>query len=155
VQNAIMTTPNSDLLTRTTLQIDTGVSTTAIARVVAALQRVPGVLLAEVNAATARATVAHDAAVPAASLLAAITASGAHAKIVAEPPSSTGPSGRGLQLGTVRVRRLTFVSAAVFVPLAIVDILLPNTVDKTWLLPIFIAALWAFFFAESFVARRP
>jgi hypothetical protein len=62
-------TGGPDGLTRTTLQIDGTMSPPSVAQVLEALQRVPGVLLAEVNPQNARAVVAHDAAVPAASPL--------------------------------------------------------------------------------------
>jgi hypothetical protein len=61
---------DADILTRTTLQMDEGLSMASIAQLIKALQRVPGVLLAEIAAGSARAIVAHDAAVPGASLLA-------------------------------------------------------------------------------------
>jgi hypothetical protein len=74
---------SSDILTRTTLQIDGSPSSASVAKVVAALQRVPGVLLAEANAVTARATVAHDSGVSAASLIAAAFRAGVRVDIVA------------------------------------------------------------------------
>lgn len=143
-----------DALTRTTLQMDSGMSNPSLARVIAALQHVPGVLLAEANGSTARAIVAHDAAVPAASLLAAVVGAGAHAKILTGPGRPAVRVATGLQLQSVRTRRLVMVAAAIFLPLALVDILLPNMVEKNWLLPVFITALWVFIFAEAFVGRR-
>jgi len=72
----------TDLLTRTTLQIDGGGSAPSLTLVIQALHRVPGVLMAEMHAASARAVVAHDSAVPAGALLAAASGAGAHARIV-------------------------------------------------------------------------
>ncbi len=142
------------MLTRTILQIDAGMSPPTVLRTIAALHRVPGVLLAEVNAANTRAVVAHDAAVSVTSLLAAVDASGAHATVVAGPLDPARASG-GSGPRHMRIRRLMAVATAVFVPLALIDALLPNTANKAWLLPVFISALWLFFFAELFAGRRP
>ena len=61
--------PGVDLLTRTTIQVNGSMTAQTTIQVVQALKRVPGVLLAEVDAAGTRAIVAHDPAVPTASLL--------------------------------------------------------------------------------------
>ncbi len=146
-----MTAAFGDGLTRTTLQIDGATSEAAFASVIGALQRVPGVLLAEVNRSTARALVAHDGAVAAASLLAAVIVAGNHANVV-EPPPAAAPA-------DVRTRRKSILAVvglgtAVFVALALIDVLLPGGSGRRWLLPVLMSVFWFFFFAQSFAARR-
>jgi hypothetical protein len=60
-----------DFLTRTTVRLGNGTAPDAIEQVVRALQRVPGVLTVQPDAGGANALVAHDAAVPLSSLIAA------------------------------------------------------------------------------------
>jgi Cu+-exporting ATPase len=143
----------SDQLTRTTLQIDAALAGPGIAQVIRALQRVPGVLLAEVNAATSRAIVAHDAAVPAASLLAAAAGAGVHARIVADtrtPATSVDPAG----LQRARIRQLITFATTAFIALAVIDMLVPASLGKNWLLPVLVSVFWAVFFAEAIIRRR-
>jgi hypothetical protein len=75
----------SDLLTRTTLLFEGAAPVAAIAAAVRALKKVPGVLLAEHDAANAVAFVAHDSGVAAEALLAAAARAGAPAHIEARP----------------------------------------------------------------------
>ncbi len=139
-----------DELTRTTLQIDGGASALSVESIVRALQRVPGVLLAEMNAASARAVVAHDAAVAPASLLAAVAEAGNHAAIVSDTrPVAPVRDGRTLMLV-----RVAGVATVAFVALTIAEIFLPGNDDKLRVLPLIMSVFWFIFFAQSFVTRR-
>ena len=73
-----------DLLTRTTLRLAGGSPPSATDKVIQALQRVPGVLTVEADATGANALIAHDAAVPLPSLVAAAGFAGATASVVGE-----------------------------------------------------------------------
>jgi hypothetical protein len=142
----------SDLLTRTTLQFDGTIADATLAPMIRALQRVPGVLLAEVNPATARALVAHDAAVPATSLIAAAQNVGVRVRIVggATPAAAAGHAlSRRSVLGN---RRLLVAASLAFLALAIVDALVPNTPPKHWILIVLTAAVWVFFITKSLTA---
>jgi copper chaperone CopZ len=81
----------ADQLTRTTLRLDANLSLPSLASVTRALQRVPGVLLAEVNAAGSRAFVAHDSGVKLESLLEAAARAGVLARIEAPLLATAGP----------------------------------------------------------------
>ena len=141
-----------DLLTRTTLQIDASLPAPTIAQAIRALQRVPGVLLAELNSASTQATVAHDCAVTAGSLLAA---AGVQARIVADTRAPTLDVEKTLQLAAAAsLRRFMAVATAVFFGLAVVDLLVPDGTVKSWLGPLLIWSLWLFFIAEAVVRRR-
>ncbi len=142
-----------DLLTRTTLQIDANLPAASLAGLIAALQRVPGVLLAEVNAAGDGATVAHDAAVPAASLLAAVAGSGARAVVVGDTRPAP-PAKAAVAAKPVSSWHMFAVAAGAFAALTIVESLFPRAVAKPWVLPAFIAALWMGFLARAIVVRR-
>jgi Cu+-exporting ATPase len=144
----------ADLLTRTILQIDGVMSITSIAQVTRALQRVPGVLLAEVNAASARATVAHDDAVTTASLLAAAAGAGVRAEIVAGPPAAAPTGGAALEPRLNWNRYLRILTVAGFAAFAVTGMLVPGVADKHWLLPAVISSLWLVFLAKS-IAGRP
>jgi hypothetical protein len=137
----------TDLLTRTTLQIDASLPAPAIAQAIRALQRVPGVLLAELNSTSTQATVAHDSAVTAASLLAA--AQGVRARIVADT-RLLALDATTAQLRAVKdLRRFMVVAAAVFVVQVLVELLVPAGAFKNWLGPSLIWSLWVFFFAAA------
>jgi hypothetical protein len=144
-----------DLLTRTTLQIDASLPAPTIAQAIRALQRVPGVLLAELNSASTQATVAHDCAVTAGSLLAAAGGAGVQARIVADTRAPTLDVEKTLQLAAAAsLRRFMAVATAVFFGLAVVDLLVPDGTVKSWLGPLLIWSLWLFFIAEAVVRRR-
>ena len=122
-----------DLLTRTTLRLGLGPETWSLTQVVNALQRVPGVLTVEADAVHAPALVAHDAAVPFAALVAAVSSLGAAAKIVADP--GTGPRSAVTTASAFRWRLLRLVMLVVVAQLAviIVDTAFPDSREKRWL----------------------
>lgn len=142
-----------DLLTRTTLQVDGVLSIPLIASVTRALQRVPGVLLAEVNAASSRAIVAHDAAVPTASLVAAAAAAGVHAEIVGETRTAGNGGSHAVRLHDVSNRNAQTVAGIVFLMLCAIDLVLPESAGKYRLLIALTILLWFFFLAKWIVGR--
>ncbi len=144
---------DADLLTRTTLQFDGSVAGDALAQMSRALQRVPGVLLAEVNAANDRADVAHDAAVPATSLVTAAQNVGVHVSLVRDTPAPK-LAGNVPPLRSLWNRQLLVVAAVAFVISAIVDLLIPNLAQKHGILIVLTSSLWAFYLANSFLGQR-
>jgi Cu+-exporting ATPase len=142
------------LLTRTILQIEGVLSVASIAQVTRALQRVPGVLLAEVNSGSARATVAHDDAVTAASLLAAAGGAGVRAKIVPDPATAAPGGGAASPQRPAWSEWLPIVVTALFAALALSAILFPDVAFKHWLVPAMMASLGLALLARSIV-RRP
>ncbi len=144
----------TDLLTRTILQIDAVTSVSSDAQLTHELRRVPGVLLAEVNSASGRATVAHDDAVSTASLLAAAARAGVHAEIIAKAPAATSNGGAGSLPRLVWNRYLPIAATAVFATLAVANMLFPNVSEEHWLLPAAMSSLGLAFLAKS-IAGRP
>ncbi len=147
----------NDLLTRTTLRFDHNPSAGALANLIRSLQRVPGVLVAELNAVGDRALLAHDGAVPIASLLAAATALGVQATVIRDPRSvPDGASAAQTTAATAppRVRPLTLIGVAVFVALGIADALVPALRDNHTLSVILIAAVWGFFVFDLYLNRK-
>ena len=134
-----------DLLTRTTLQLDGSTSAASIAQVIQTLQRVPGVLFAEVDAASGRTTIAHDAGVPAAALLAAANGVGVHAGIVASPSALPIKAGADLRFNGALMRRRMFVWVVIFVAAWLIEALVPDSPEKHWLVPILMTAFWLSF----------
>jgi hypothetical protein len=144
-----------DGLTRTTLLMDDNPSQLAIERVIAALKRVPGVLLAELGPGTPQAIVAHDAAVANATLLEAAAESGVHARLAASPraPVLSGAVGQ-LPLGKER-ERLLLIGAVVFIGAFAFSAVGPPLANSHTLLPIALAFAWAFVIARAVLSRRP
>jgi hypothetical protein len=145
-----------DLLTRTTLQLDAGVSAETVREMVRTLQRVPGVLLADL-AGSDRAIVAHDSAVPTAALVAAAHQAGVRAHIVIDAASRTGDGKAG---GSVtprqhaRMRMMVIVTASVFLALTLIETGISNVPVRHALSLVVMTSLWVFFIAEAIVARR-
>ena len=143
-----------DFLTRTTLQIDTGTTELPIAQLVQGLQRVPGVLFAEMNATGSRVMVAHDAGVPTASLLAAASALGLQAKFVGDSRTASVRIAAALPASRLPTRNVAII-AAILVPIALgVSILIPGFTGNRWLLPAIFLALWAIVFAQMMWGRK-
>ncbi|MFY9779641.1 MAG: hypothetical protein WAJ85_03900 [Candidatus Baltobacteraceae bacterium] len=146
---------SADFLTRTTLQIEEGLSMPSIAQVIRVLQRVPGVLLAEIPAGTARAIVAHDPAVPTASLLAAAAGAGVRATIVADPQAATVSSGVALPAADMPARRLLVFAGVLVFLLAVTEATRPTLAISHFLLPVLLSAIWAFVIARAMMGRHP
>ncbi len=145
---------DAQLLTRTTLQVDQSTAGASLADLVRALHRVPGVLFAEANAADACVVVAHDAAVPANSLVAASAALGIPANIITDTRPPLLVEKPGWQLQVLRNRRLMIAAAVALILLTLVDVLVPDNAHKHWLLIALTTSLWVFFIAKSIVASR-
>ncbi len=143
-----------DILTRTTLQIDGSLTTPSITHVVHALQRVPGVLLAEINAVSARAVVAHDSAVSTASLLAAAAGAGVRATIVADPRAPAVSAGTSPPFSSVPIQRLMLFVVALVLLQALFGAVSPSLAKTHLLLPIILSLVWAFVFFSVSLKRR-
>ncbi|MGD0471889.1 MAG: hypothetical protein ABSB70_01575 [Candidatus Velthaea sp.] len=143
-----------DFLTRTTLQLDEGLSLPSVAGLIKTLQRVPGVLLAEIAAGSARAVVAHDAAVPGASLLAAAARAGVHATIVADTRPPVAPVETAAPPALSRDRRIFALAAALLFLLALGEAVFPRLTSNHYLLPVLLSSLWAFVIARMLFKRR-
>jgi hypothetical protein len=146
---------DANILTRTTLQVDESLPTPSIAQLVHALQRVPGVLLAEIAAGSARAIVAHDAAVPSASLLAAAEGAGVHARIVAETRAPAPSAERVSPLEAAPTQRVLTIAAALFFGLVLGDALIPHLADNRLLLPIMLSSVSAFVIGRAMFKPKP
>jgi len=144
----------ADLLTRTTLQVDESIAGDSLARLIRALQRVPGVLLAEVNPANARAVVAHDAAVSATALIAAAENVGLHVRLISDTRPPKLADNPAAQLHVLGNRQLLIVAAVCFVILSAVDSLVPGGAQKHGILIGVTVLLWAFFLAKSLMGHR-
>ncbi len=152
-----MTTPqagSADLLTTTTLQVEVGVSVVSVDRLVHMLRRVPGVLLADMDAASGRATVAHDSAVSMSSLIAAAALAGVRATIVADARSAAAIARRTLLAPIAPARRIFMFAAAVVFVLAFIAARSPTVGKTQFLLPILLSSAFAIAFAIAHAAFR-
>jgi hypothetical protein len=136
------------------LQMDDGLSLPSIAQLIKALQRVPGVLLAEIAAGNARAIVAHDAAVSGASLVAAAERAGVHATIISDTRPPAARADPALPVADIPNRRLLTLAAAVLFLLAIGEAMFPRLASNHFLLPILLSSVWAFATARMLFKRR-
>ncbi len=158
----IVSGAGGDSLTRTTLQVSQTISIAAIGDVVRALQRVPGVLLADLNPSSARVTVAHDGAVLTSALVSAAKGAGAHATIVSEarpaPPAVAPAAAATLRAPAVprpQIRASLIAMSTIAVVLICIDLLLPDSPQKRLVLNGLVLAVWICFFAGLFVRRKP
>jgi len=140
-------------LTRTTLQMDEGSSTASVAEAILALQRVPGVLLAEITSGTTRAIVAHDPAVPAASLLAATERAGARANIVANTRTAAANPGSDLATLGLPARRLLMFAAVLAFLLPRIEAMRPTLAIDHFVLPALMSAS-VFIVARAMLTRQ-
>ncbi|MGA3035893.1 MAG: hypothetical protein ABSE64_00285 [Vulcanimicrobiaceae bacterium] len=144
-----------DGLTRTTLRIGTNLPAASVAQVVHALQRVPGVLTADADAENAQAFVAHDAAVPPASLVAAASCAGTAASIVVAP---TPPSAASVEVNDaprrVQRRQLIIVAMVAMLALVIIDIAFPESSDKHWFFVMPVILVWTFILLRATLSRK-
>jgi hypothetical protein len=119
-----------------------------------ALQRVPGVLLAEVDTADARAVVAHDAGVRANALIVAAQNVGVQVRIVGDTRVLKLAGSAASPVHWFASRQLLIAAAAAFIVLTVVDLLVPNAAQKHGILIVVTVALWTVFLAKSFMVRR-
>jgi Cu+-exporting ATPase len=145
----------TDMLSRTSLTIEGMASGTCVSDVTNALRRVPGVLTVQVEAATARAKVAHDPAVDIASLVAAVARVGYRATKTADdvscPVIGAVDSSRRRDVGR---RRLVAMVGYLVLPLAFLSVLAPNTASIHWVLFALMIPLWVIFFGLPIVGQR-
>jgi hypothetical protein len=144
-----------DALTRTTLQIGGIMSDPLIAAIVRALQRVPGVLLVDMDATSARVIVAHDGAVPLGALVTAATgAGGLAARVHGAAPvanasvSSIEPDDR------VRRYRRAIVIAALAVTFVLADLFIPGSMPKRIVMTAVLVGAWTYYIAGTFTRRQ-
>lgn len=145
-----------DALTRTTLQIGGIMSDPLIAAIVRALQRVPGVLLVDMDATSARVIVAHDGAVPLQALVTAATGAGGLAATVhgaapvanASTVSSVEPDDR------VRRYRRAIVIAALAVAYVLADLFIPGSMPKRIVMTAVLVGAWTYYIAGTFTRRQ-
>jgi hypothetical protein len=123
--------------------------------VVSALQRVPGVLLAELNEANTKIVVAHDGAVPLNSLISAAKNAGVPTTIVGGAIAAV-IGGTALDDGGKRARSLRLLVAIVAyaMTLLLAEVLLPETTAKRVLINTLVLGAWICFFAGVLIRRR-
>jgi len=142
-----------DMLTRTTLQLQDVLPPASIAHLIFALQRVPGVLLADLNLGATSVVVAHDSAVSAASLLSAANATGARATLVARP----GPA-RAADAPAISPKINVGVMCAVVLGPALlllaIELLDPPLATNHYFLPIFLSVAWTFVLVRPMFRRQ-
>ncbi len=143
---------HQDFLTRTALRLGGSPATASVAQVVHALQRVPGVLTVAVDAVNGRALVAHDAAVPLASLVAAVNSVGESATVVADSVGGAAPADAPSFVGKLRQIKGAVVLAILAV--IVVDMTFLKNTAKFPLLLVLVALLWVLVITESLAARR-
>jgi len=143
-----------DLLTRTTLRLGSGSAPPAIDQVIRALERVPGVLTVEADAGGASALVAHDAAVPLTSLVAAASLPGTAAKVVGEVRGHPAPAATDLISKPVAQQHLRAIAIAAILAVIIIDMAFPNSPEKRWLFLVPLAVLWAFVVFKALAGER-
>jgi hypothetical protein len=117
------------LLTRTTLQTFGDASAASLAALVRALQHVPGVLIAELQAAGARVIVMHDSGVPIASFVTAAATAGVRAAIVAPSrpaPAAAAGAATAAPLQAIGAKHVAAVAVALIVTIALFEMLLPH-----------------------------
>jgi len=142
-----------DALTRTTLHVAGASSAAQQAYVVRALQRVPGVLLVDMDPVTERAIVAHDGAVPLTALVTAAAGAGFLATIVRKGgPPAANASAPSPAKPDDRVRRFwrIVILAALGVAFVITDLVMPDTVQKRVLMTAVLAGAWICYFVLTF-----
>lgn len=149
-----ITAGGGDSLTRTTLQIGDDSTAALIAAVVRALKHVPGVLLADINPAHNRVVVAHDGAVPTAALVSAATSAGVFATIVRDRPAAERAAAIAVAPPRVRALPTIAVMAGIAVALLLVQLLLPESVQKRLLVNTLVAATWIVFFTGVLIRRK-
>ncbi len=141
-----------DMLTRTTLQLHDVMTATSIAHMISALQRVPGVLLAELNPTTASVVVAHDSAVSIASLVRAAEETGTRVTLVVRP---TVP--RDVATTSVREIKIATMLAIVLGPailLVAIELIDPPLATNHYFLPIFLSIAWTLVLIRPMFGRQ-
>jgi hypothetical protein len=146
------TSRGADALAHTTLRIDAATPERAVVDLLCALRRVPGVLLADANAARDRATVAHDSGVANAAMLAAATRVGVRASIVHDIAEAGVLAGSVTEKTHLLLRRLLGVWTVAVLSLAVFAVVAPGA--KPWFLPVYACAIGVYFALQVLSTRR-
>lgn len=142
-----------DMLTRTTLQLHDVMTPASIAHMISALQRVPGVLLADLSTTTASVVVAHDSAVSIASLVRAAKETGARVTLVARPAVARDAASKA----SVREIDIMTMLAVVLGPailLVAIELIDPPLATNHFFLPIFLSIAWTLVFIRPMFRRQ-
>jgi hypothetical protein len=143
---------HQDFLTRTALRLGRCPATASVAQVVHALQRVPGVLTVAFDTVNAGVLVAHDAAVPLASLVAAVNSVGESATVVADSVDAAAPTDAPSIFG--KLRQIKGAAVLAILVVIVIDMTFLNSPAKIPLFLALVALLWALVITESLAARR-
>jgi hypothetical protein len=143
-----------DMLTRTTVQVAADLPAPAIARLIATLQRVPGVLVADWLPSSARVVIAHDAAVPVAALAAAAKGTGVHTRIVSPAPLPAIAAAGIAATPDLTPRRIFAVAVALLIVAAIFLTADPRLASNHLVLPLLLGGMWAFVVAHAILRRN-
>ncbi|MBD5654951.1 MAG: hypothetical protein IAI50_07185 [Candidatus Eremiobacteraeota bacterium] len=138
-----------DELERTTLRIDASISALSSSQLQHALQSIPGVLVATIDAANARAIVAHDPAVSTATLVAAASGVGVRSTIVRQKPARAAGTGVAPSAGRVLSGRFLLLVVAPLFALMCVEAMVPNFAKSRLVTPILLSFIWAFIAARA------
>jgi hypothetical protein len=143
-----------DMLTRTTLQLHDAMSPPSIAHLIFALQRVPGVLLADLDLGATSVVVAHDSAVSTATLVTAATAAGSRVTLVARPPvapnvDAEAPSSK--KINFITMGAVVLGPALLLLTIELVD---PPLATNHFFLPIFLSIAWTTVFIRPMFRRQ-
>jgi hypothetical protein len=142
-----------DMLTQTTLQLHDVMAPASIANMISALQRVPGVLLADLNPATASVVVAHDSAVSIASLVRTAKETGARVTLVARPAVPR----EGAATASIREFNILTMLAIVLGPailLVAIELIDPPLAANHFFLPIFLSIAWTMVLIRPMFGRQ-
>ncbi len=142
---------DGDMLTRTTLAVGGNVPAASAAVLIAALHRVPGVLLADWIPAHGRAVVAHDAAVPMAALVAAAQATGVPATVLAATRTADPATAKPAAAPEITVYGMFAIAAVLLVAFALVETFYPRFVSNRLVLPLLLAGAWAYVITRALV----
>jgi hypothetical protein len=142
-----------DLLARTTLRIDEATQQDRVTELLAALRRVPGVLLADIHSARDRAiVVAHDAGVSGAAILAAAERTGVRSTIVREHVEPLALTGTVSKHTHAVLQWLLRIWTAAILLLAVFAAIVPGT--KPWFLPVYACTIAVAFALQILSTRR-
>jgi copper chaperone CopZ len=126
----------------------------AIDQVIRALQRVPGVLTVEADAGGANALVAHDAAVPLTSLVAAASSAGNPAKVAGEIRGLPAPAPTAPLPKSMVQQHLRAIARAAILAVIVIEIAFPTSLEKRWLFLAPLAVFWAFIVFKALAGQR-
>jgi len=142
-----------DMLTRTTLQLHDVTEPATIAHMISGLQRVPGVLFADLNPTTASVVVAHDSAVSIASLVRAAKEKGARVTLVA-PPAVAPEATAATSVREIDIMTMLAVVLGPAILLVAIELIDPPLATNHYFLPIFLSIAWTLVFIRPMFGRQ-